>query len=404
MVRRLSGVLSGMVERMVRFSPPRHRELLRGMVAELDSIAEPAERARFAVGAVAAMARLALIEFGRSPVRAFGRLVGVGEADDTICGGLSVVKPTPPQLLGRHIAPFAVSFALLTALMLAQHVARWVPRLLAREAPAGAVLEAVLLAVPHTVALTIPMAVFLAVSWAFARLGTQGILAAARRERSGIRRLVAPVLAAVGVIAALSFVSNAEVVPRANARLAAVIRGAPVAPTDRTMTISELRDASRRAQAATGVDAPARAAAYQVEVQKKLALAAASTFLALVGIATAIRFPLGGLGLMLGTGVVVFLGYYSLLIMGESLADRQVLSPLIAMWSPNVTLLAVALGLGWRPRRPAPHSHRNRRPGAVTPLEDVGRDSSRASTRRYGLRRHHWRRAPGSHPGSCVAG
>jgi hypothetical protein len=48
------------VERLARLSPPRHRDLVRGMVAELDSIADPAAQTRVALGAIAAIARLVL--------------------------------------------------------------------------------------------------------------------------------------------------------------------------------------------------------------------------------------------------------------------------------------------------------------------------------------------------------
>lgn len=60
---------------------------------------------------------------------------------------------------------------------------------------------------PSTVALTIPMAVFIAVAWVFTRLGKEGVLSTARRERHGVRRLVGPVLGAAAVIAALTLVS-----------------------------------------------------------------------------------------------------------------------------------------------------------------------------------------------------
>jgi hypothetical protein len=51
-------MLGRIVGRIARLSPPRHRDLVRGMVAELDAIADPAERTRFALGAIAAIARL----------------------------------------------------------------------------------------------------------------------------------------------------------------------------------------------------------------------------------------------------------------------------------------------------------------------------------------------------------
>jgi len=355
MPRRSPLALGRIVERMASLSPPRHRELVRGMVAELHSIVDPAERRRFALGAIAAIARLALSGYGRSAVHAPGRLIGVEEPEDVgNPGGPSMSKLTTRQLLRRHATPFVVSFASLSVLMLAGHAERLLTQLSARGAPAGAIVEVLLLAVPFTVALTIPMAVFLAVSWVFTRLGAEGVLASARRERHGVRRLVAPVLGAAAVIATLTLVSNTEVVPRANARLAAVLAGAPRGPSDRMMTIGELREAARRARTAAGAAGAARAAAYEVEIQKKFALAAACVILALAGAATAIRFPHGGVGLVLGSSGVVFIGYYLLLVTGESLADRQVLSPVVAMWSANAFLLAVALLLAWRPGRPGP--------------------------------------------------
>lgn len=354
MPRRSPFVLRRIVERMARLSPPRHRELVRGMVAELDSIADPAERTRFALGAIAAIVRLALIE-GRSTRSALGRPVGLGEAeDDRIHGVPPMSKLTARQLLRRHAVPFALSFATLTILVLANAAAGRVPQMGARGVPTRGIVEALLLAVPHTVALTIPMAVLLAVSWAFTRLGAEGVLATARRERHGIPRLVAPVLGVAAVIAAFTFISNAEVVPRANARLAAVINGAPLGPMDRTMTLGELREAARMAQTAPGADAAARAAAYAVEVQKRFALAAACVVLALFGAAVAIRFPRGGVGGALGTSGLAFTAYYLLLVLGESLADRQMLSPLVAMWMANGVLLAAALLLIRGPSRHGP--------------------------------------------------
>lgn len=65
MPRRSTLILGRIVERIAKLSPPRHRELVRGMVAELDSIADPAEQTRFALGAIAALARLVLSGYTR---------------------------------------------------------------------------------------------------------------------------------------------------------------------------------------------------------------------------------------------------------------------------------------------------------------------------------------------------
>lgn len=65
MPRRSTLMPGRIVERIARLSPPRHRDLVRGMVAELDSIADPAEHTRFALGAIAAIARLVLSGYAR---------------------------------------------------------------------------------------------------------------------------------------------------------------------------------------------------------------------------------------------------------------------------------------------------------------------------------------------------
>lgn len=259
---------------------------------------------------------------------------------------------TTRQLLRRHVIPFATTFASLTALLLANHAVRLLPRLSEQGAAAGTIVETMLLSLPHTLALTIPMAVLVAVSWVFTRLGAEGVLAAAQRKRHGVRRLVAPVLGAAAVFAVLTFVSNTQIVPRTNARIHAVLNGAPGEPSDRTMTVGQLREAARSARTGAGSEAAERAAAYEVEIHKKFALAAACVFLALAGAAIPLRFPRHGVGLVIGASGLVFAGYYMSLVAGESLADRLVIPPFLAMWMANAVLLGIALLLLRRPGRP----------------------------------------------------
>ena len=123
-------------------------------------------------------------------------------------------NPSTRQVLRRHAVAFTILFVSLTALLVANYATKQVPELLARGVPAGTILEAMLLAVPFTAAITIPMAVLIAVLWAAA------------------------------VVAAVTLVSNAEILPRANERLATVLEGAHE-PGDREMTIGALREASR---------------------------------------------------------------------------------------------------------------------------------------------------------------
>jgi lipopolysaccharide export system permease protein len=120
------------------------------------------------------------------------------------------------------------------------------------------------------------------------------------------------------------------------------------------MTVGELREAAGRARTGIGPDAAVRAATYEVEIHKKFSVAAASVVFALAAAVTALRFPHGGVGLVLGASGFVFTGYWLSLIGGENLADQQVISPLVAMWMANAFLLAVVLLILWRPSRPGP--------------------------------------------------
>ena len=70
------------------------------------------------------------------------------------------------------------------------------------------------------------------------------------------------------------------------------------------------------------------------------------------------------MGLVLGGGMIVFSIYYIGLIGGETLADRGIVSPFLAIWGVNILLSVVGLlGLWWVSRAGAT----TRRPaGAAT--------------------------------------
>lgn len=253
------------------------------------------------------------------------------------------VLPTSRQLLRRSATSFAISFTALTVLLVASFVRKQLPALNAAGAREGSIWDMLLLAVPFTAALTIPMSVFVAVLWEFTRLGAVGALAVARRTRDGRRRLALPVLIATVGVAMLSFVVTAEIVPRANERLLTVLAQHATAPTDRTMTLAELRAAARAVQHEADRPALVRAARYEVEIQKKFALPAACVVLALVAMALAFSIPRGGAPLVIGASLAVFGAYYAMIVTGESLADRLIVSPFVAMWGANALLSAVAL-------------------------------------------------------------
>lgn len=84
---------------------------------------------------------------------------------------------------------------------------------------------------------------------------------------------------------------------------------------------------------------------YQVEIEKKFAIAAACVVFVLLGAPIALRFPRGGVGMTIGVSLGVFGLYYIGLIGGEALADRSILPPFWAMWSTNVALGVVGIYL-----------------------------------------------------------
>jgi lipopolysaccharide export system permease protein len=90
-------------------------------------------------------------------------------------------------------------------------------------------------------------------------------------------------------------------------------------------------------------DAQRQADRYWVEVHKKWAISMACISFVIIGIVMALRFPRGGIGLVIGGGLLVFSIHYVGLTAGESLADRGLVSPWAAMWSPNIVLTVIGL-------------------------------------------------------------
>ena len=75
---------------------------------------------------------------------------------------------------------------------------------------------------------------------------------------------------------------------------------------------------------------------YQVEVQKKYSIAAATLIFVLIGVPLALRFARGGVGMVMGVSIAIFGIYYVGLIGGETLADEGYLTPILSMWMMNM--------------------------------------------------------------------
>jgi lipopolysaccharide export system permease protein len=112
------------------------------------------------------------------------------------------------------------------------------------------------------------------------------------------------------------------------------------AAPERVNTNPELQDAGLRIG-----EARQRAARFGIEIQKKFSLAAACIVFVLIGAPLAVRFPRGGVGLVIGVSFFVFAVYYVALTSGESLANRNFVTPFWAMWADNIIFLIVAIPL-----------------------------------------------------------
>ena len=93
------------------------------------------------------------------------------------------------------------------------------------------------------------------------------------------------------------------------------------------------------------------ASRYATEIQKKFALAAACAVFVLLGAPVGMRFPRGGVGMVLGVSVVVFGLYYIGLVAGEASANRLVLSPFWGMWATNVLCTVIGVVMMVRVQR-----------------------------------------------------
>ena len=78
--------------------------------------------------------------------------------------------------------------------------------------------------------------------------------------------------------------------------------------------------------------------AYLVEIYKKYAIPFACVTFILIGAPLGIRIRKSGIGISVGVSLGFFLLYWSCLIGGEMLADRDLVSPWLSMWAANIAI------------------------------------------------------------------
>ena len=84
---------------------------------------------------------------------------------------------------------------------------------------------------------------------------------------------------------------------------------------------------------------------YEVELHKKFSLPIACILFVMTGASLGVLFRKGGFTIAVGLSFGFFLIYYIMMIGGEDLADRNIVSPIVGVWSPNVILLAISMYL-----------------------------------------------------------
>ncbi len=90
---------------------------------------------------------------------------------------------------------------------------------------------------------------------------------------------------------------------------------------------------------------------FRVEIHKKYAISFACIVFVLIGAPLGVRFPRGGIGMVIVASVTIFAVYWAGLIGGENLANEGVVTPFWAMWTADIVFLALGIGLAARMSR-----------------------------------------------------
>jgi len=171
--------------------------------------------------------------------------------------------------------------------------------------------------------------------------------ARARRAEAGEARRRAAEIARRALDEALAGPAGrpAALPPSAGGELAALLPGGAGGPVPGAAGDELARRTAIELRALAGqVEALERQGnEYEVEYHKKFAIPFACIVFVLIGLPVAVRYPRGGVGMVIAVSLTVFTIYYMALIGGESLGDRGIVSPFWAMWAPNVFFLGLAV-------------------------------------------------------------
>lgn len=84
---------------------------------------------------------------------------------------------------------------------------------------------------------------------------------------------------------------------------------------------------------------------YGVEIHKKFSLPFACILFAIAGASLGVLTKKGGFAIGTSLSLGFFIVYYIFLIGGEDMADRNIVSPFVGLWTPNIILMIIGLFL-----------------------------------------------------------
>ena len=87
---------------------------------------------------------------------------------------------------------------------------------------------------------------------------------------------------------------------------------------------------------------------YEVEIHKKLVIASACMVFVLIGMPVGVRFPRGGISMVIVVSAIVIGIYQYGLSTGEDWADRNLATPFWSMWSPSLVCIVIGMFLATR--------------------------------------------------------
>ena len=112
------------------------------------------------------------------------------------------------------------------------------------------------------------------------------------------------------------------------------------------MNLQQLQAETERLSA-EGIDpAPLR-----VELHRRFSMAFSPLVFIMTGLPLGVTTRRAQRSVGFGLSVIVFIGYYLFLVLGQTLAEKGVLSPAPAVWMGNLFFLAVGSLLLWRTAR-----------------------------------------------------